>query len=177
MLLFVLVDAVFAFPMENAFPFYVMAVTTGLIQKVLQLPTWVASKKISHFLITLSFLEISCYGFLFILSYQVEGVFHKNQENYGKLEFACKFFPSHWQTCLEKANFELDTSDLIQAEGTARSILLRHSLHFPAMSILGYSLQNQGRNEEACTMIQQYDQLFQNQSSYHSELINNCSHL
>lgn len=165
-LLYTIIDALFAFPMENAYPFYVASIFSGLGLSAIS-----EAKKISINWLYFALFPILILSLLKINSKYVEANF---TNNYSRVAFACDTFPDNWRVCLNKAELEYKFQDLKKSEKTLNGVLKRSEFNFPAIKQLGLVYLSQGRIDEACRYLIKYDQLFNAHSSVHSQLESSC---
>ena len=155
--LFIAVDAIFAFPMENAFPFAFAAFATGMA-----IPQLSHSRvMLSHRLIRLSSVALAMVlataGVSFGFSKWVES---NGADQLSRSELACEWFPSNWRVCLSAARLETESKNLEAAEKTLRRALRLRPNLFPAMRLLAYAEFEKGDALAGCLEVRRYDALF-----------------
>ena len=164
-LVFVLTDAFFAFPMETAYPFYVLAVFLGL---GLRGKNYVNQSKIPFLLLVgLTCILVT----LFVYSKVVEAIEERNQ----MMAWSCKLFPSNWRNCATQIEFYLAEKKFEVAEELSRDLLRKNQNNFVILQLHGISILNQNRHEEACRVLSKYEQLLHHESSTYQNFVEECN--
>ncbi len=171
--IFTATEAVFAFPLENAFPFLLIAVSVGVGGSLLRKAEGeIIQSAFQRFLLTILFVACACLGSLYSYSKIIEINAFNDLE---KLEFACKAFPPNWRPCIRTAEIDIAKKQLVDAEVSLKRTLLGAPENFMALRYLSYVLFEQGRPKEGCQTLAHYDSLFGNQSSLHQGFKEICS--
>jgi O-antigen ligase len=166
---FILIDALFAFPMENAYPFLTGAIALGL-----------TARGLSEFKLTYNTLCLICfrlaisativyftYGFL--ISRRYEG-----SDDFSFVQRSCDLFPAYPENCLAAAELELQMDLPFQALETTNEILLRIPNYFPALLVRSSALNVMGIRSKACDDLKKYDRLFNGFSQVHGRIVADC---
>lgn len=168
--LFIGIDAIFAFPLENAYPFYVTAIFFGWGLRLCEFHQinikehWLRKGLVCAMLIS------GLGSGLFFFSKYAEN----NELSFSQVTLACHLFPSNWRTCAKMGNMALEEGDSHHAEEIARFLLTRSPYNFIAQRILGEALIRQGKTNLGCDQLLAYDQLFGMKSSIHVEVTQKC---
>ena len=169
-LIFILVDAGVAFPMENAYPFFVMAVFLGQMISVFE-PVANSDRGAQALLGVLSLITLYL-GPAFVFSKWIEA---NEPEDRTLNDIACGLFTSNWRTCLNLAQIDLKMHHPLEAEKTLQSVLKRSPNHFVALKLLSFASFEQKKPGLACVALSKYDFLFSNSSSMHKAYIDLCN--
>jgi O-antigen ligase len=169
------IDAFFAFPLEIALPFYVIAVFLGYGLTVMSSQTCrrvhVYGWKLGY---ALSAIAIAGLAGAALTSTFFESHYPRD---YWKISFACEIFPSNWRACARRAEAELEMNKNSWAENTTFAMLARQENNYVALQLLSIAFLKQGRFPEACEALKKYDVLFDNASSLHQNYLTNCQNL
>jgi hypothetical protein len=168
---FLVIDAFFGFPMENAFLIYVIAVLGGLAATTGKPVSFTVETPFKWALFAPLLLGITYFGFLFHYTKTIE---LWNMDSYPKVSFACEHFPSNWKVCLRKSELEIASQNYKEAAKTSQSLLDKNPLNFPALQLGSIASANQGNYEESCRLLKSYDTIFELHSSVHAMVVNNC---
>lgn len=163
---FILTDALFAFPMENAYPFFATALILGLSFSFF-VEGFTPQKASQGFRLALVALTafILTGGSVFLASSFLDS----DPKNYRVVSVLCEIFPENWRLCMMKSEIEMDNSRTKDAEKTLRSILKHWPHHFPAIRSLAFVYLAEGKIGQSCSALKEYDELFYAKSSLHSE--------
>jgi O-antigen ligase len=175
--IFLLIDGFFAFPMDNAYPFYLIAVTIGFTLRMLCNRTYLVQKSLSNIGLTILAIAIGSTTLAFNFSKYVEGLYEEDTtlDLSNAMKISCLLFPSNWHNCISFGDLAIKSGQYKEAELVALKLLNANHSHFPAMRILAFSLFNQGDFIGGCRELKRYDSLFANQSSLHLPYVNFCS--
>ncbi|MBI5139578.1 O-antigen ligase family protein [Candidatus Nomurabacteria bacterium] len=171
LLVYILTTAFTAFPLENAYPFYLTALSVGFLLSLICKEYWIFSNFKKIILFSLFTLGIGILGAFFTLSKFNENNFSRDKT---RVNFACNFFPSNWKACSSKATLELEKGKLVEAERTVKKILAKSPNNFVAIRLLSLALLKQSKWHEACIALKIYDDLFYSESSLHLYYLHNC---
>ncbi len=167
-LVFILIDCFFAFPLEIPYPFFICAIIFG---PILLISAPQANRIVfSKFWLLPLFVMITSIG-----SDYVESKYLESQDQFQKLAYACDVFPSNWHACLHRAHTEFDFEDFEAAYETSSMILSLYKDNYPAMWVRGFSAFELGKKEESCLFLTKYDRLFNSKSSISDFVLKNCS--
>lgn len=174
-LIFIFIDAIFAFPMEMAFPFYCTAILCGFyFRKVFPIISFSDSVRgrMTKVILCSFLFYIGDVGLVFLHSKWVEGA---RVDDYSNVEFSCRMFPSNWRVCLRKARLEMEQGNYFEAEKTAKEMLSFHPDFYPTLAVLTPALFLQGKHKEGCEIAKRYDSIFDSASSFHEDNLRFCS--
>jgi hypothetical protein len=156
------VIAFFAFPMENAFPFFIASVIAGAALTIERNETglpigWTARLG----LISATGLT----GLLGLAFFYSHFSMRGPQLTQAQVARACHWFPDYWKACVAQVEGERLAGDPIAAEKGALSILARQPRNFVALKVLAEAQADQKKWAEACASYRRYDGLFGGESS------------
>jgi hypothetical protein len=168
--IFISIDALVAFPLENAYPFFFVALTVGLTFRALGLEPLVFENYRLRLLqvpliLLLSFLTIG-----FFISRNYEG-----SHDYSYLSLSCSLYPSHAENCFEKAELEDEMGLYQRALNSCDKILKRIPNHFPTLLLKSEIFWEEGRSVDSCNLLKKYNSLFAGTSSIHARLKEICN--
>lgn len=167
LIIYLCVDALFAFPLEIPFPFFISAVILGPI-------LWLIGNERKTIFIPMGIGFVILVVLIIIGRQYVTSKYLESQPDFEKLSQACETFPANWHPCLHKARTEFESSDFTAAYMTSSKILNRFKNHYPALWVKGFSALELGKHEEACQLLRQYDMLFNKRSSVSAFLSEEC---
>lgn len=170
-LIFIAVDALFAFPMENAYPFYVAAIFMGYILTRIHRESYHPRKIWTGIGIGSATAIVGFLGLAFGFSKIIEVNW---AENYSMTALACDHFPSNWRPCIHKARFELKEGKPGKAVVTLQNVLGFQEHNFLGLRLLSYAYFELGRPIDGCQALKKYDALFGEASSLHSGYLKLC---
>ncbi len=160
-LVFTSFEAIFAFPMENAFPFLHVAVIVGLGCASTSRAQDTSSAKLRNRLLLGATTAIyASLAFSFSYSKFAEANLMNDPQ---ALNFACRAFPSNWRPCVRSAEIAIAGRRLNDAEDTLKSILRRTPENYLALRFLSYTHFEKGNHKAGCTTLAMYDSLFRDQ--------------
>lgn len=166
--LFTIFEALFAFPLENALPFLITSLTTGIYLAELKK----TGKKVNPLYFIPFFISSVFFSFFFFYSKYIE----VNKAHEPKsLTLACKTFPVHWRSCLQKVKILLYKRNYFEAERELKVLLKRSPQNFLALRFLINTQLEQKHFHDACQTFSYYDSLFDNESSIHRILSQLCA--
>ncbi len=155
-LLYIAGLALFAFPFENAYPFYVTAVFLGIYLAVV-IPS--ATSPIGYLKagFVLATGVVGVLGFGYTASRYVE-VVHADDLEVNAM--SCRWFPSNGWTCIQAGHLALERGDVAQAEKIARHLLIEGPDNSYASHLLVLALKAKGKVTEACELAERHARLF-----------------
>ncbi len=154
-LLFTVGLALFAFPFENAYSFYVTAIFLGLhLNRVIP-----KSKPFVHWKVgfALATIVVSVLGFGYAATRYVEVV---RADDLKTNEVACRWFPSNWWTCVQAGHLALERGEAEKAEKMARRLLLEGPDNAYGSNLLILALKAQGKIAESCKLAERHARVF-----------------
>jgi hypothetical protein len=174
--LFLASDALFAFPMENAFPFYTAAIASGLFLSLrpsrMSWREWSSLPRRSN---PFSLAPIPILGAglaLFVASFfctksrYLEGRF---PWSYDRQAEACRLYPANWRACVRLGEIALDLHFYPEALSAAEQVLRKTPHCFPALRVEAQAAEASGLRNVACRALAQYDALFSGRSTLHKK--------
>lgn len=170
--LFLIPEILVQFPLQTPFPFFIITIILGFcISRVLY-----ANDAVEKVIVSNKFLSVV--SFIYILIFLVYGFakyVEKNySDNYKVVSLACKVSPFDWRVCLLKGQIEFREERLTDSIKTANFELKKRKDNFVALELLAFSTYHQGKKEEGCRKIIEYDTIFKNRSSHHDFIKKNC---
>lgn len=160
-LVFFAVDAFFAFPLENAFPFYAIAVALGVSWHFAQ------NAPATHAVCVMdgAKLRVTCQVLLVAIclhgaAFATSKCLERIPRNDSLRALACDVYPDNWRACIEKAATQLRAKQYREAESTLRYIIRRQPSHFVALRLLSQVYLYAGALQPACETVDAYDALF-----------------
>lgn len=146
-LIFLFVQSIFQFPLENAFPFLLAAVTIGFLASKLFSEKLVARQRTFKLLFCVFLLYVGTTSTRFVLSKYYEA---NSESSLDQLNKGCTLFPSNWRICLDAAQGFIDSGQLEKAADILNAELNRNKYNFSAIRV--YSVLSFVRNDqkEAC---------------------------
>ena len=168
-LIFYLNISFWAFPMEIPFTFGIAPVFLGIIfREHGDLKNWNRWKKAG----------VASGGILYlviVLLYTASYFFEFNKrDNYRLTKISCEIFPSNWRACIQKGVLEESHGKASRAEKTYLEILKTMPNNFVAIRQYSLLLLKIGEQDRACHYYKKYDELFDNNSSVHQYVVENC---
>lgn len=179
---FTIVQAFFAFPIENPFPFFWVMLVFGAgltfqnIPLAMPLAPLVTTHEVSNKSVNvwnlrlLGVLLLAGTG-LFGLSQYVE--FNRHEDHQWS-QVACRWFPSNWHVCMNLASVQVSEKNDAAALKTLEEILNRSPHHFLAHRLSSFVQFRQSNPEKACWHLQQFENAFRGGASK-SEMIGKSS--
>lgn len=171
---FTLGDAFFAFPMENALPYFTVAVVAGLSARLLW-PPRATNQRLAHvpraalFLVAL----LGLYeGMAFFYSKYAEA---NHAGNITTVRRGCRAYPSNWRICLDAALAEWNRGDSPAALRKLDALLKDFPNLAPALKLRTLALIDEARNSEACESLERYEGWYGPQSSVHETRAGLCN--
>ena len=168
------VQSLFQFPLIDPFPYFLTALMLGYFFSLRTTAPSLSYPLTPPFRYGL--LAITCgITAMFFVSFGTRYATRNfpNDERINKV--ACAYGNRNWQACLNLSVFYGKKGEYAEAEIYARRILQWQPLNFQGIKALGFALLPQGKTREACTLLEQYDGFFQNQSSLHPLIQRECS--
>ena len=165
-LIFFMGDAVFAFPMNNTFPFYAIAIILGMAFSIL----WPKNILVPFTRCAISLLLIV------VLSLSVRYTIAKVVEfrpEYESMALSCKLFPENWHVCLEQAQIDYEHGYFAESQEILFKMLERQPNNFPAIWMVGLNYYAQGNIKRACDYFLQYNKIMDGDVA-DKQLINEC---
>lgn len=159
-LVFLLVDAIFAFPMDCAYLYFVAAVILGMGLK--QIPLKLVEFK--PYPMVIVFFTITALSFSFVYSKFVES---SRTEDLEANHWACLAFPSNWRPCAQEAFLLGQSGHDVEAEAKLRKILEKSPSNYAATRLLAWSLLRQNRQPAGLEQVKKYDDLFDGRTEFH----------
>ncbi len=164
-LCFILTDAFFAFPMELPFPFYIMAITLGLICLQLFPVTEISLRE------ALPIHATVFAGILMAIPFSASKVTWMKRSDYSKAQLSCDLDPSFWLPCMNFSkmqlygNAKLNPDDfkydnLYGALDTTVRMLSYNPKNFIAIRRAATIYRDLNRREDACRYFNRYNQLY-----------------
>lgn len=169
---FTLGDALFAFPMENAFPYFTAAVAVGLSIRRLWTP------KLPLTLPPLP--RTALVGLALLLAYDGGAYFYSKyaEANHeGKtptIRRGCRAYPANWRLCLDAALAEWNRGDSAATLRKLDALLVSFPNLAPAVKMRTLALIDEGRNSEACESLERYEGWYGPHSSVHETRAGLC---
>ncbi len=155
LVIFMSVEALFQFPLLNAFSFFIIVSMFATCLKE-TVPMVSVNKRI-FFIISFPVLVI----FITAISLKTYSSFYQvNAITKSQLHFSCHFYPANWRACVKYAVAELNTKNFDDAEETLKSILIWSPHNFVALDMLGKVYAQMGHKDKMCQTLFQYSQLF-----------------
>lgn len=170
LLIYIMTDTFFAFPMELPFPFYTTAIVFGLVfnqsfeQKTFDLRLNIPLQ--AAFFVTV----------LMCVPYAISKIAITDRASYTRSKLACKADPSFWFTCLHYSQLQLfgeeaktkemrterhiSYENLVDAEVTVLRLLKYNPSNFLAIKKLSYIYKDLGRLDLACDYYKDFKQRF-----------------
>jgi O-antigen ligase len=154
-LLFTTGLALFAFPFENAYPFYATAVFLGIYLSI-KTPN---SKPLPYLTVGFGFAAciVGVLGFGYAASRYIEVI---RADDLEVNAFACRWFPSNWWTCVQAGHLALEKGDSHRAEKIAIRLLSESPDNSYGTNLLVLALKAQGRVDEGCKLAERHERLF-----------------
>jgi O-antigen ligase len=158
------IEALFHFPMERAFPFFIFCILLGIalhyyIEK--DKPVVIAAKY-GAIPMLLVIVGISFYSTQFYRSYHM---FLKHFKDPKKLEVACRIFPSNWKVCGHSADMSLQKKDLRTAIQKYHKNLESMPNHLPTLAGIAHAYGFIRKYKESCIYFNKYQVLLRNWKS------------
>lgn len=152
---FILVDAMFAFPMEGAFPFFVAALFIGHFFKV----TTKEVLKVNGIIFLPAVLALAFFSYKYGSSKFNEKT-HFN--NFEKQLMACEYLPENWRACLRASDLATSAGNINKSIELLEGILKRQENNFAALSHLAFVYLEQGKIDSACITLERYLKIYSN---------------
>ncbi len=170
-ILFLGIEMLFQFPMENAVPFYTASFLIGLGLYLCVKPVEISINSYAPFVLGLIFcLLFACVYRRIESQYFTARFFNR----YDKICKACDLQPSNWIACVEKGWKELRLRNIKGAKESAEKVLQRQPLNYPALKLISVVELTEKNWVRACEHMEVYEFLFQRKSSLHKEFMNYC---
>lgn len=169
--IFLAVDALFAFPMENPYPFFIAGLALGTACARLGADGCLVPPKLVLALIPAVLFGATYLAGWFLQSSLTQTVFRDRPE---LVESACANFPSHWRNCIQDAYHKLYSGDAEGALATSQRLLELQPANFVALRVKAENELKLGRKDEACKSLSLYDSWFVGTSSLQAVLSQNC---
>lgn len=163
-----LTDALVAFPMETPYPFFAMAVLTGLAL------TMVSDGRVRRVHPALKGI-VACLLLLgtalFSFSKAVEADYIQSR---SAVSAACTLFPSNWRVCLKYAKSELEEKRYPEGKAALERMLRFQPHNYQALRLLSFAHFRMGAKEEGCATLKHYNSLFFGGSSLKNSAFKLC---
>jgi len=171
LLCFWAVDALFNYPQDTPYAFFLMAVSLGLV--LFQFKDLKLKLPLLNYRIFCAFVLCILVVFSFKRFYSEHLAFvHMKDET--SVQKACRLDPQNWRACLRKVSLDLEAGR--QEEGLR--MLEKLQARFPGQFLIQKKiiqlLWDSGQKELACREIKIYDQSYNGNSSLHKMLNDNC---
>ncbi len=154
---FLLVDALFAFPLEIPFPQYATVLAVAL-----NISLWLKidkRPKAAELRLPLALRWVA--ALLFAVTFAASMSLHApgNPNQLKRLQvLSCRVFPEQWQSCLRLGYTALDRGDVEQAYDIASWSLRGRDNNFPAQLLLASAAYLLHRDEQLCLALKNYSQ-------------------
>ena len=164
---FLAIEAMLQFPLENAFPFLLMAWAVAAVfrmegQASQAIPNWFVGICVAIILPMAGWYGVSEYW-----TRQASG-------DLSKMEQVCRFMPANWRGCMFYANKLIQEVRLTDAEEVLQSVLVRQPYHFPALRLLSQLQFRRNEWVKGCATLKKYDEVFGGKSPLHEWMVGNC---
>jgi hypothetical protein len=168
---FIGIDALVAFPLESAYPFFCAAFFVGIGFQFLNEP----AKRMSPFLFhTVGFGLLAM--MIYLTGWSAYAAFseahYQGQED--AMSASCSHFTSHWRNCMSNAYNSARVGDLEAALLKVNRILDRQPANFVALKLKAEVELRSRRQHQACQSLATYDEWFGGESTLHSLRQSNC---
>lgn len=169
--LFLLVNGFFAFPMENAFPFFAVAIATGLGLRTVSGEPRRLKEGARLAIGAVALLATLFLGGAYTYAKLAEA---GSPDQYAPIAAACRSFPANWRNCITKGFLEERAGATEEAERTYREVLRSTPHNYPALRQLGELQLRLGKTGEGCENLGAYDRLFGGESTVRETLNTRC---
>lgn len=176
LIIFLIVEMFFQFPLDNPFPFFLVSCLSGYFLamqnsvKGISIPAFSFKKK------QLAFFCI-VYGVLFSTVFVSDVLWFNYSHNVSLVKLSCQMTPANSRASLTYANVLFINARFKEAQLVAQAQLSKKPYSFPFLKILGLSYLYQGDLERGCKVLSLYDTLFYSQSSVKETITSYCKPL
>jgi O-antigen ligase len=171
-LLVLLVETIFQFPFDLAYPKVSLAMAAGLSLSFLpdrQLGDKFFTKTILLSMVT-AFLTTTGYKFVISNYY-----FRNYQFSIDKMESACELNPTNWKSCIAAINLNMLSGNSERAEQQVNKLLEMNHYNYMALKYLGLIKFQQGDPLAGCASFYVIDSLFRFDSSVSRDFQSHCA--
>lgn len=163
-----LVEALFQFPMENAYPTFLLSfILAFTIAKTTPTPA-AQLPRFSPVLVVILGIYLSVFSWKSVRSRYLEGL---SVSNADLASIACEQDPNNWRACLRAADFFAATGQKDEARSRVAEELRKRPFSYPAIRSWANMQLVQGDEFGACLAFLVYDSIFRGESSV-SPLVN-----
>ena len=169
--IFLAIEMMFQFPLENAMPFFLTALCLGLLLDVLSAhgssKSWQKRVRVTASILVLIFASL-CVAHA--ISKYLEAQYSGDS---AKSLLACNLAPYNWRACLNQVRAVAD-SDPAQAFTVLRAELGARPYNHAALGFWGVLALKGGHKGDGCRALVLRDLIFNNMSSYSIFIAQNC---
>lgn len=166
--LFLIIDAVFSFPVE--LPFSALTICLLLGAGMAEQPQRTIGLDLRIWA-RLAFFPLAAATAL-VTGSLVMSVWMGAKSNSA---FFCSLTPSIWRNCMDTAMQDFSAGRFQEASNLLDEQLRLYPNNFIALKFRAFALNRLGRKPEACASLKRYDDLFEGRSSVRQVLIDQCS--
>lgn len=156
--IYLFVQSIFQFPLQNPAPFFTTAVMLGYFLCVTERPDAPTIKPKPFFklniilgtVVYIYFSTIQGYSSYLIANYP---------RNYDNTKLACRLNPSNWHTCLYAVQNAFSMGFTHEGQKLALEEIHKRPYNFPILLLLGYSYIKQGDKDSGCFYLKKYDKI------------------
>ncbi len=165
------VDALFNYPQDTPYAFFMMALSFGLIlfqfkDTKIKIPTL-------NYQIFCAFVLCVLVGFSFKRFYSEHLAFVHMRDG-ASAQKACRIDPQNWRACLRKVSLDMEAGRQEEGLRELEKLQERFPGHFVIQKKIIQLLWDSGQKEVACREMKTYDQSFNGASSLHKMFSENC---
>lgn len=161
-LVFLSFDAVFAFPLENAVPFFFAALALGHYLAFQEIGFTYRQLKLSRLAFLCLLMPLVALLGVRIYSKRIEAA---SRASSAERQLACRLYPDNWRGCLQAIEAHLRLDKVEEAKHLALLSVKERKNLYPAMRYLALIEAQAGNIKEACVWAKKYEDLVEPETS------------
>lgn len=166
-------QALFQFPLLDPLPYFMTALMVGYFFYLLPIGKLKYELKQAPRVALIGINGLATFLIVAFFSAKYISLNYPYNEFLNKL--ACSYGNRNWLACLNVSHSYLSKADYDKAESYAVRTLEWQPLNYQGLKLLGFSHLYRGNRRKACQLFHKFDSLFQNQSSLHKVILEECT--